>query len=166
MKISEEILLDYIDGNLSDDEAKQVKIILDESRKWQEIFVELKELDKLLKTTKLKSPSQEFAGKVMMSIENTGLSIKRNGLFVLILSFLTIIAASYYMSGSAIQLTGFDTDLISQQVKEYLPTNYLPQSINMKVINSTLLCGLSIFSLLVLDKAVLQPYFKNRRYYS
>jgi len=165
MKISEELLFDLIDGHLSSEEEKKVYAILEEDAEWMKRFNELKSLDEILKTSNLKSPSENFAENVMVSLENTGLSIKRNGLFIMILSFLTIIAASYYMSAGSIELTGFNNDLIGQQVKEYLPSSYLPQSINMKVINSILLCGLSIFSLLVFDKAVLQPYFKNKNSY-
>ncbi|GAA0188238.1 hypothetical protein GCM10009122_45990 [Fulvivirga kasyanovii] len=168
LKITDELLLDYIDGLLSKEEAARVEKACDQPQ----VAFRLEELKKtdqlLLMTATLQTPSKNFSSKVMANLDKPIVKSinysRKNGLIILILALLTVIAGSLYMTESMLTLDMFDTVELPQvgNVME-MPDVQLPDSVNLKIITDGLLFAVLILALLLLDKVVLRPFFKSRR---
>ena len=163
-KITDEVLLDYIDGVLEDNKADFLKKNLLEDEKLHSRFLELKRADEYLSGT-LESPSKNFTDavwtKISISGENARFSL--NGLLIVLTAMITVVLGSYFITDSIIEL---DLDIgIPNMLSEYVkvPQMDMPEGINLKTISQALLYGISFLLLLILDKAILKPYFKRRK---
>lgn len=168
LKITDELLLDYIDGLLNDDEVNEVEKACLEPK----IALRLEELKKadqlMMMTSALEMPSKNFSSKVMANLDKPMIKSvpysRKNGLIILILALLTVIAGSLYMTESMITLDLFDSVELNQlnHVVE-MPSVELPESFNLKILTDGLLFSVLVLSLLLLDKVVLRPFFRSRR---
>ncbi|MBL6444924.1 hypothetical protein JMN32_01295 [Fulvivirga sp. 29W222] len=168
LEITDELLLDYIDGLLNKDEAADVEKACLQPQIASRLE-ELKKLDQLmLMTNVLETPSKNFNSKVMANLDKPIIKSipysRKNGLIILILALLTVITGSLYMTESIMALDIFDSvslPQISSVIK--MPGVELPDSVNLKILTDGLLFTVLVLSLLLLDKVILRPYFRNRR---
>lgn len=167
LKITDELLLDYIDGQLSQAETRLVEEACLEP-KIADRLEELKKVDQLMSvTTTLNSPSKDFSRKVMSNLdmpiyERVHYS-RKNGLILLLLALTTVIIGSLYMTESIITVDVFNSVDLSQlnKIVEVSRVN-LPDTISLKMLTNGLLFTVLMLSLLLLDKLVFKPFFKNR----
>jgi len=167
---SDEKLFDYLDGRLTAEEKILFEHTLENSPALNKRVEEFRLLENTLKTIKLEEPSQAFAQNVMNKINQSpqGYSLSiRNGIFLL----LGVIAVSL-LAATLVQVGLFDgagsfsapkeLGLLSKYIKQPLPS--IP--VNGKlIVNGIILLNLAL-GFVILDRAVLRPYFERRMRHS
>jgi hypothetical protein len=161
----EDILLDYIDGNLDTTQREAIEKSLKESRDLKERYEELRLVHFNLKSQPLFNPSTDFTSSVMNKLDQhpsrAGLSML-NGILLLAGIFIVLTIAIVLLSkGVFDQSTSLDLNNVgpvNQYIKQTLPSI----SINGKlVVNVIVLLNLGL-AFIVLDKAILKPLFTRR----
>jgi hypothetical protein len=165
----EDILLDYIDGNLDALQREAIEKSIKESTDLKERYEELRLLHFNLKNQPLFNPSRDFTSAVMNKLDQypsrAGLSLM-NGVFLLSGIFIVLAIAVVLLSqGVFDQSTSFDLNnvgLVNQYIKQTLPS--IP--VNGKlIVNIIVLLNLGL-AFIVLDKAILKPLFARRMHAS
>ncbi|MEM6524060.1 MAG: hypothetical protein AAGF85_06695 [Bacteroidota bacterium] len=163
-KITDEVLLDYIDGALDKADEQFIKKQLQSDMQLRARLHDLKKADKHLMGDIL-HPSVNFTDTVWKKISNMGSAprLSLNGLLIVLAAMVTVVLGSYFMTDSII-----DINLnvgVPSSVTEYVkvPEVELPKGINLKIISQILLYSISFLLLLILDRAILKPYFRRRR---
>jgi hypothetical protein len=165
----EDILLDYIDGNLDAVQREAIEKSIKESTDLKERYEELRLLHFNLKNQPLSNPSRDFTSVVMNKLDQypsrAGLSLM-NGVFLLSGIFIVLAIALVLLSqGVFDQSTSFDLNnvgLVNQYIKQTLPS--IP--VNGKlIVNIIVLLNLGL-AFIVLDKAILKPLFARRMHAS
>jgi hypothetical protein len=162
----EDILLNYLDGTLGNDQLKKLKSEIDGSELLKSRLEELRQVHHILKkNTTLDSPSKNFTQKVMNNLHSrvtvNSLSPK-NGLVLLCgVLVATGIALAMLASGFFDGITGTISipEVAIPAVKEYsVPKIPFNGNLIMKIIigvNTAL-------AFILLDRTVLRPFFTNR----
>ena len=166
-KITDELLLDYIDGSLSAEQAARVKEALNDPG-IAERLRELEQIDQLLHIQLLETPSKNFTSKVMANlykpIADRPYYSRKNGFIVLTLALLTVIAGSLFMTESVVTIDLFNSvDLNQYNAPIEMPEINMPEAVNLKILTDGLLFTMVILALLLLDRVVLRPFFRSRR---
>lgn len=167
MKFTEETIIRYMDGELSEDEIRAFDTKLKIDKSFADLYERHGAIHNSLLSSKVSSPSAEFTNKVMQSVASLGFSdskfFNKTRLFVLILSVIALATTLYYISsqfypaiGGALsnEITMQDFTLDLQPAQQLLSSDIL-----FKVV--FYVNGLVI--LLLLDRAILKPYFTRRK---
>ncbi|ELR70325.1 hypothetical protein C900_04010 [Fulvivirga imtechensis AK7] len=167
LKITDELLLDYIDGSLTPEQTAQVNESLNDPGT-AERLKELKQIDQFLSTQILETPSRNFTSKVMANLHKPIVDqpyySRRNGFIVLALALLTVIAGSMFMTESVVSIDLFNSiDLTRYNAPIEIPQVNMPDTVNLKILTDGLLFTMVILALLLLDRVVLRPFFRSRR---
>jgi len=167
MKFTEETIFKYLDGELTDQEIHLFNNELENNKPFTKLFEQIKSIDASLKDNQLASPSAQFAEKIMATVNLVNIKEARffNGTRILSLSLILIVIAAslYYFAihfypslgatiSDQITLKGFTINL--------QPANQL---LNSTVLFKIVLYVNGIISLLLLDRAILNPYFSRRK---
>ena len=167
MKFTEEIIIKYIDRELSEAEIRAFETELKIDKSFADLYEQHVVIHNTLLSNKASSPSPDFAGRVMKSVASLGFSdskfFTKTRLFVLVLAVIALATTLYYMNSqfypsiggalsNEITLKDFTVDL--QPAQQLLSSDIL-----FKVV--FYVNGLVI--LLLLDRAVLKPYFTRRK---
>jgi hypothetical protein len=165
-------LFDYLDGTMSLEERKQFERALSDSSDLQKQVDEQRLWESSLRILKLEEPSQAFAQNVMSKIgqssQGPSLSI-RHGIFLLIGVVVVSLIASLLVQAGVFDVTGnlpAPTDIggLSNYIKQPIPSFSIP--INGKIIvNGIILLNMAI-GFILLDRAVLRPFFERRMRHS
>ncbi len=163
-KITDEILLDYIDGLLPEKEVEQIDAVLEKDTQLRLRIKELKFTDNVL-TGSLDNPSNNFTDLVWGRIAGNSSSKKFsiNSLVIVIAAMLTVVLGSYFITDSMMEL---NVNWRFENIGGYLtiPEELnIKEGINLKLISQILLYATSFLILLLLDRIVLRPYFQKRR---
>lgn len=164
-KITDEVLLDYIDGSLIQSEAIRIKAAINANPQLRARLEELRLPDRHLAGS-LESPSANFTDTVWSKLSQSKGNVPKfslNSFLIVFAAMITVVLGSYFMTDSIIDL---DLSLkVPNTVTEYVevPQVEIPQGISLKTVSQILLYSLSFLLLLILDKAILKPYFKKRR---
>ena len=169
MKLSqaqEEKLLEYIDGTLSVIEKENLEQAIKNSPAIQERMEALRKLDSSLRTIKLEQPSKNFTQLVMSKLDQYPVQSKSfsslNGILLLAGVLVAIGIGSLLVAGGV-----FDSTSTIELNQTLIPNKYVPQTLpsipfNGKlVVNIIILLNLAL-AFLMLDKAVLKPWFEKR----
>ena len=169
-KISQQLddtLLDYLDGLLSSAEKQRVEHLLQSDEAIANRLRELRELGQSLREFTLEQPSKNFTQVVMRKLDQyparTGLSI-RNGIFLLAgvlatAGIATVLISAGVFDGSSTSLNLNQFELSGKYISKPLPS--IP--FNGKVILNTIVFLNVALGFLVLDRAILKPFFQRRR---
>jgi len=167
MMITDEILLDLIDGRFSKEKADQIWLLIDEDSQIRKRYNELNSVDEALIDQPLKNPSTLFGERVMANLtkrfESKTFSFRSNGLLIAF----GVIAGG--LISAIVLLSNFPvTDIIPTSVKQitfqentitFDPGSYINQDLFFKgLIYLNGFLGLFLF-----ERAVLRPFFKQRR---
>jgi len=167
MKFTEETIIRYLDGELVGDENAAFEEELKVNKSFADAYERHQAIHSSLLQTKLSSPSPEFASGVMRSVVSLDLSdskfFNKTRLYVVALIVIAVGTTLYYLStqfypslGSAlsnqITLRDFTFDLHPAQ-------RLLSSDLLFKIVFYTN----GLISLLLLDRAILKPYFERRR---
>jgi hypothetical protein len=167
MKFTEETIIRYLDGGLSEEEIRAFETALKIDKAFADLYERHSAIHNSLISSKVSSPSVEFTNKVMQSVASLNFSdskfFNKTRLFVLILSVIALATTLYYISsqfypaiGGALtnEITMQDFTLDLQPAQQLLSSDIL-----FKVV--FYVNGLVI--LLLLDRAILKPYFTRRK---
>ena len=161
----DDMLLDYLDGNLSNTDREKVEQDLRQNPVGRSRLEELRQVTSTLMDTKIELPSKNFTNVVMSKLDQypaqSGLSI-RNGIFLLIgvliavgiVSFLT--ATGTFDATSNIDLN--QVELSKKLIKTPLPAFKFSSKL---LVNIVIILNLGI-AWMVLDRLILRPLFRRR----
>lgn len=164
----DDLLLDYLDGNLRDDQRKSVEESIASDPLIRQRLEELSAAHVMMKNITADIPPSNFTTNVMSGLKTSpsrpGLSI-RNGLLLLagIVMVMTI-AVILLSAGVFDQSTTVDLNRVS--IPDAIPSKYIRQlpsfSFDGKtMVNIIILLNL-VLAFIVLDRAVLKPFFQKR----
>lgn len=166
--ITDDLLLDYIDGVLSEKEAQIIKEEIAHNDDVKLRFEHLKQMDSQLQHLKLSMPSDIFSAQIMMDLTRSIYEINRrsrlNGLIILLIGLITVIVGAIFISQGLSDVSFnqyLDTTSAGNLIK--LPVKEVSFAFDIGIITQGLLFILVILSLLIIDRIVLKPYFKSRR---
>jgi len=159
-EITDEQLLDYLDGNMKQPERELLTQIIEKHPEVKARLQDLEHVDSMLSEMAVKKTSAHFVSSVMEDLKNKPYSIKKGGFLIVLVAFFTVLLGAYYTVGDMIDLSIIKQDDYFSQLRQYIPN-----TINLKTINTVLLGALSLFSLLIFDKTVLKPFFQKRKYH-
>jgi anti-sigma factor RsiW len=160
----EDKLLDYIDGKLEPSQRQSFEATIASDAALKSRLEELTSADNLLRQMAIATPSRNFTTSVMSNLDRYtqhSPSI-RNGLFLLsgILMVLVIavilLTTGFFDGATTVDLN--QLNLVQDFVKKNLPSI----SIDGKwLVNTIILLNLAV-AFVVLDRAILKPYFQRR----
>ena len=167
MKYTEEIIIKYLDGELTPQEAHAFKEELKIDKSFAHLYERHAGLHKSLSTNMLSSPSPNFAHEVMQSVASLNIReskfFNKTRLYVILLIVIAVATTLYYISSQFYPAIG---GAIANEItlKEFT-LNLQPAQ---KLLSSDLLFKIvfyvnGLICLLLLDRAVLKPYFARRR---
>jgi hypothetical protein len=167
---SDSTLFDYLDGHLSGEKKQLFEQAMENSPALQQRVHEQRLVENTLKAIHLAEPSSIFSQNVMYKINQApqgfSLSIK-SGFFLLagtiVVSFIaTILVQSGMFDSTGALITPKELGVLSKYIKAPLPS--IP--VNGKVIvNGIILLNLAL-GFVILDRAILRPYFERRMRHS
>jgi hypothetical protein len=171
MKISRELegkLFEYIDGELKGFEKENLEELLKTSPDLKARLDELRTFDSELRSIQVEQPSKNFTHHVMgrldqYPIKSTKVTF-RNGILLLAGVLVAVgigsllIAAGVFDGTSTIDLNQTIVP-VDKYIKNPLPTF----NFNGKMIMNTIIVLNLALAFMVLDKAILKPWFERRR---
>lgn len=167
MKFTEETILEYLDGSLSSKQEEELQSILKTDKELASLFKHHQQIHGALEQESLRHPSAGFADRVMDSVNKLHTTrsrfFNRSRLFVIALVGIIIITTAYYLSakfypgiGGALrpELTLREISVDLNPARKFLDSDSLFKIVFY--VNG-------VIGLLLLDRAVLKPYFARRR---
>jgi hypothetical protein len=162
----DDMLLDYLDGNLTKADKEKIENSLKTNPAWQVRYEELRRVNSALTQTALEQPSKNFTLSVMsklsqyqaprsFSLWNSVLLLA--GVLVAIGITTVLLAGGIYDNSS----TNIDLNQIAVP-KELIQTTLPAFEFNGKIlVNIIIILNLGI-AWIVLDRAILKPFFQRR----
>lgn len=161
----EETLQDYLDGTLEPSRREALEQQLRQDTGLQKRLEELRIADSLLRQSGIEQPSRNFTSLVMNRLDQyplrSGLSI-RNGILLLAGVLVVTAAAVVLLTTGAFNDTATldlnNLTVTQQYIRQTLPTVAIDGKL---MVNAIVLLNLAL-ALIVLDRAVLRPWFQRR----
>ena len=131
-----------------------------------EHFHQLKLVHDSLRTSKLENPSQGFTARVMRNLSQAPAKLymsPKNGLMLLLgIGVALMLGVAFLSAGTFDQITG-----VLSLDKLNVPKTVIPESLPAIPFNGSLimkiLVGLNLaIAFVLIDRTILQPYFRNR----
>jgi hypothetical protein len=165
-KDQSEELLNYLDGTLSDDRAKQLKTNLEHNAELRTRLEELRTVHIALGKNKLEHPSSNFTHRVMSNLHRlpvTSTLSPKNGLLLLCGVLVAVGMLAFLLSGGVFDNMNETVDLTKIPVSKDVIKNPLPTiNINGKwIINGLMVVALAL-AFVLLDRTILRPLFNKR----
>jgi hypothetical protein len=168
MKISQDDkLFEYMDGGLKGIEKENFEQLLKTSPALQARLEELRKLDADLRTIKLEQPSKNFTQRVMSRLDQYPVRSNftlRNGI-ILLAGVLVAVGIGSLLVASGVFDGSNTIDLnqtivpVNKYIEKPIPTFNLDGKL---MVNIIILLNLAL-AFLVLDRAILKPWFEKRR---
>lgn len=167
-KISNQLddrLLEYIDGTLASDDKERLEQEIYASAELTTRLEELQTLTRSLKNVRLEQPSKNFTQRVMDHLDQypmrKGISIK-NGILLLTGVLVAVGIGTILLATGAFDTPGTINlnDLVQQNKYIQQPLPSIPFNGKL-VVNVIILLNIAI-AFLVLDRAILKPWFERR----
>jgi anti-sigma factor RsiW len=162
----DEKLLDYLDGTLKGTEKESLEQQIKSSAALQARLEELRTLDAGLRLTRLEQPSKNFTQLVMNRLDQYPVQAKsfstRNGVLLLIGVLVAVGVGSLLVAGGV-----FDGTSSIELNQTIVPNKYIQNPLPAIPFNGKLVVNIIIMlnlalAFMVLDKAVLKPWFEKR----
>jgi hypothetical protein len=162
--ITDEQLFDFIDGNTSEKDQKRINELLEQDTEFKKRFDAISNFELQLKNKMLQTPSPNFTEIVMGKISLLKNPYKKGDWMIWIVTLLSVICVSFFLSDIDIKL---DLDIQSNlldgiNIYEQPINLNINEEIDLTLLNKGLLYTLLILALLLFDKTVLRPFFRNR----
>lgn len=167
MKYTEEIIIKYLDGELTPEEAHAFKEELRIDKSFADLYERHAGIHKSLSTNKLSSPSPDFTNRVMLSVASLKFSdnkfFNKTRLYVLLLIVIAVATTLYYISSQFYPAIG--GALSNEITLKQFTLNLQPAQ---QLLSSDLLFKIVFYvnglvCLLLFDRAILKPYFARRK---
>lgn len=163
--ISDDHLLNYLDGTLSLPEKERIEQLLAANPGVLARLEQLRSIHNQLSAIKIEEPSRNFTQKVMERLSYplaSGFSV-RNGILLLGGVLVAVGIAAFLLAGGVFDATT-SIDLNQMVVPNKYISKELPSiSLNGKFIVNLIVLANIALAFLVLDRAVLKPWFERRR---
>lgn len=162
----DDTLLDYLDGQLNAVDSQKVERELQLNPAWQSRLAELRTITSSLKETNLEYPSKNFTISVMNRLDQypaqSGFSV-RNAILLLTGVLIAVGIASVLVAAGVFDNTTTSIDLNQVELsKKYIKTPLPSFQFNGKlIVNIIIILNLGL-AWLVLDRAILKPFFQRR----
>ena len=162
---SDDMLLDFLDGKLNSEQQAIMQDALQTNSDLQKRYDELKLVHEALRSSTLEMPSKNFTSMVMSNLNHAplhrGISIKNSlmllGGVILVMSIAVILlSAGVFDQTATVDLN--DLTVTQKLIKQNLPSF----SIDGKILVNTIVLLNVVIAFLVLDRAVLKPFFQRR----
>jgi hypothetical protein len=167
MKFTEEIIIRYMDGELSEEEIQSFEAELKLDKSFADLYERHLAIHNSLSSNKILSPSADFTNRVMESVASLSFSdskfFNRTRLFVVLLSVIVLATTIYYLSAQFYPAIG---GAISNEItlKEFtLDLQPAQQLLSSDILFKVVFYVNGLVILLLLDRAILKPYFIRRR---
>ena len=165
--VTDEKILDYIDGNLSNDERRSIKLLLEENEELRERYNLLLEVHESLKKVEVKSPPSNFVSLVMQSVLNQGAEdskfFSKSRIIVLSILLFAFIGTLYFLAinymPSAENLVADEVTIRDRTMNLSPIANFLSSDTLFKIVFyvNGFVC------LFLFERAILKPYFMRRK---
>ena len=170
MKISQtqdDKLFEYMDDGLKGIEKENIEQLLKTSPALQARLEELRKLDADLRTIKIEQPSKNFTQRVMSKLDQYPVRSNmtfRNGIFLLAGVLVAVGIGSLLVAGGVFDGTStIDLNQTLVPANKYLEKPIPTFNFNGKtMVNVIILLNLAL-AFVVLDRAILKPWFERRR---
>jgi hypothetical protein len=164
----EERLQEYIDGSMRAEERIKLEEELKDSPALFARFEELNYLDTQLRSVRIEQPSLNFTQLVMSNLHrasSAGIGLpSRNRILMLAGVLVTVGIAILLIAGGAfnnVDSITLDQNIIpNDHIRQYIPS--IPFNGKL-IINIVILMNLAL-AFIILDRAVLKPWFEKRRH--
>ncbi|MCK6618486.1 MAG: DUF2294 domain-containing protein [Cyclobacteriaceae bacterium] len=163
--ISDDYLLNYLDGSLNPEEQNALKQTLISNQRAKERLEELRTIHTFLKSVRIEETSKNFTERVINRLHQPQSSgyLTRNGILLLAGALLTIGLASLLLSSGM-----FDTVSSINLNQLGIPNTYFERNLPAIPFNGRLIVNVVILAnialaFIVLDRTVLKPWFERRR---
>lgn len=165
-QFEDDILMDYLDGNLSAGDTEKITQSLSQNPALRARLEELKIVTSILAETKIEQPSKNFTHTVMSRLDQypaqSGFSI-RNGIFLLAGILLVMGLAVALISSGAFDNSTTSIDLNQLDVsKKFIKTPLPSFEFSSKlIVNIIIILNLGL-AFVLLDRTILKPFFQRR----
>ena len=168
-KVSEsvaEMLLDYLDGNLTNADKEKVEKNLKEIPAWRVRYEELRSANSLLAEVKLEEPSKNFTASVMSNL-NLYQAPRSFSLWNSVLLLAGVLVAvgitTVLLAGGLYDNSNTSIDLNQIEIPKQVIKTTLPsfEFSGKTIVNIIIILNL-VIAWIVLDRAILKPYFQRR----
>ena len=162
----EEMLLDYLDGNLTKGDKEKVEKNLQEIPAWRARYEELRSANSLLAEVKLEEPSKNFTASVMSKL-NLYQAPRSFPLWNSVLLLAGVLVAvgitTVLLAGGLYDNSNTSIDLNQIEIPKQLVNTPLPsfEFSGKIIVNIIIILNLAI-AWIVLDRAILKPFFQRR----
>jgi len=170
MKISQtpdSTLFEYLDGGLKGVEKENIERLLSSSPELRTRLEELRKLDQELRTVKLEQPSKNFTQQVMSKLDQYPIRSTftfRNGILLLTGVLVAVGIGSLLLAGGVFDGTNtIDLNQTVEPINKYLQKPIPTFNINGKLIMKIIILLNLALAFMVLDRAILKPWFERRR---
>lgn len=161
MKSEEELIWNYLDGNLKESERMDFEQRLRQSESLQAQLAKLRLLHEDLTLAPKLEPSGDFVHHVMERIKNPSPAFSKSLWLLGVIIAVTVIAAVLLGSGVFNDTAHFSLDGLLQKQMLWRPS--LPEiNVNGRVLISTIIVLNCALILMVFDRAILRPWFNRR----
>lgn len=167
MMITDEILLDLIDGRLPKEKADQIRVEISKDPLLRRRYEQLDVLDRVLAEQPLRSPSASFSKQVMANLSKRMASkptmLWSKGLLI------AIVVIGIGLVSAVVLLSNFPvSDIIPTDVQQITfkqnTLTFDPGAfINQQLFFKGLIYLNGFLGLFLFERAILRPFFKNRR---
>jgi hypothetical protein len=162
----DDILLDYLDGNLNTVDKSKVEDQLRTNRDWQTRLDELRGVMDILSENKLEQPSKNFTSTVMKNLDHYPLqqgSSIWGGILLLAGLLVAVGMAIVLVSYGAFDNTTTSIDLNEVALSKKFIKNPLPsfEFSNKMLVNIIIVLNLGL-AWILLDRTILKPLFQRR----
>ncbi|MBL7858665.1 MAG: hypothetical protein JNM57_13335 [Cyclobacteriaceae bacterium] len=159
-------LLDYLDGALSEQEKEKIEFMIRNDQALANRLEELRSIDRSMQQLTLEHPSKNFTQVVMHKLDQyplrSGLTT-RNGIILLAGVLVTTIIATLLISAGVFDGKSTTIDLNQIELTGKYISRPLPSiPFNGKMILNVIIMLNLALGFLVLDRAILKPYFQRR----
>jgi hypothetical protein len=167
MKFTEELIVKYLDEELSSTEAAAFELELTVNKSFAELFERHEAIHSSLSKSKVLSPSTNFTTRVMTTVGSLSFSssnfFNRTRLYVLLLIIIALATTLYYLSMQFYPTMG--NEISNELTMKDFTVNLQPAQ---QLLDSALLFKIVFYvnglvCLLLLDRAILKPYFERRK---
>jgi anti-sigma factor RsiW len=163
----EDILLDYLDGNIAGTEKARLEDELRVNALLRSRLDELRSVHTIFQHTTLEQPTRDFTDRVMQKLDTAPAPTPsrwsiRNAIFLLI-GVLTAIGAASLLIASGV----FDGTTSISLDDSALPQTIIKQNLPALTLHGKLIVNIIIMlniivGWILLDRAILRPYFQRR----
>jgi hypothetical protein len=162
----DDLLLDYLDGNLSAADNKKIETSLQENPSWRARLEELRLINSILADPIVESPSKNFTAYVMDRLDQYQAPSRFsswNSVLLLVGVLIAVGITTVLLAGGIYDHSSTNVDLNQIDFSDNLIKTPLPSlEFNGKlIVNIIIVMNLAI-AWVVLDRAILKPFFRRR----